>query len=66
MSQETSVRTDLPSGIVELLEQAADLMLLGSGDARLEAIYKDGTLRFCYLHTGSLDRNELRDRFDAD
>jgi hypothetical protein len=57
--------SDLPPGIVELLELLAARTDLGSGEARLEAIFKDGALRFCYLHTGSLERNELRQRFDA-
>lgn len=57
-------RPDLPAGIVELLEQAAEQLLLGVGDARLEAVFANGKLRFAWLHTGSFDRNELRERFD--
>jgi hypothetical protein len=58
-------RVARPRPIANEGEQAADVMLLGAGDAGLEAIYANGKLRFCFLHTGSLDRNELRERFDV-
>jgi hypothetical protein len=54
---------DLPPDVVDLLELAAERVDLGVGDARLEAVYKDGVLRYTYLHVGAIDRHELRRRF---
>ena len=57
-------REGLPLDIVALLELAAELLLLGDGESRLEVIFHEGVLRHCWRHE-QIDRLQLAERYNV-